>query len=483
MHMQLSSKIKGIVNISSANIISLALSMMTSFILPLFISVEQYGYWQLFILYTGYVGFFVLGFNDGIQLNYATYTYNKETAAIFRSFKKFIFLMTSIESVLLLFVAFYIYQSKVADLKVALMVIMNIIPTALIGMFIYMNQSTLRFKEYAWCNIFDKIIFAILMALLLCLQSQSAFPYICAYTLSRYSVIIYCYYSSKDVFCAKKIPLRLLRKDIICNFRNGFPLMIAVILGGPTIIVASRFLIEAKYGIDTFSSYSFALHTLIIAGQFIASVSTVFYPILKRCPRESLGEMYLSFDKISTLAGFILLISYFPAAYIVNTFYIKYSTILSYLYILYPLFIYQCKVNVLVTNMYKVKNQPIKLICVNGLGITINIIAIYAAYSLFNSVFAIALATVIGYMLWYYLLQVRTYFLEGWTLRPFIFADLFITVIFCFINWVISTENQDVNTSILYSCTLYTLLCMLICILFFKQLKSIWYQFKVLMKD
>ena len=52
-----------------SQLISLLSGLVLSFILPKYISVANYGYWQLFILYTGYVGFLHFGFNDGLYLN------------------------------------------------------------------------------------------------------------------------------------------------------------------------------------------------------------------------------------------------------------------------------------------------------------------------------------------------------------------------------------------------------------------------------
>ena len=48
--------------------ISLLTSVCMSFVLPKFLGIMQYGYWQLFIFYTSYVGFFHFGFNDGLYL-------------------------------------------------------------------------------------------------------------------------------------------------------------------------------------------------------------------------------------------------------------------------------------------------------------------------------------------------------------------------------------------------------------------------------
>ena len=54
MDMKISSKIKGIANVSFAHMLILGVSLGTSFLMPMFLSVESYGYWQLFSLYGSY---------------------------------------------------------------------------------------------------------------------------------------------------------------------------------------------------------------------------------------------------------------------------------------------------------------------------------------------------------------------------------------------------------------------------------------------
>ena len=48
--------------------ISLVMGVIQSLLVPKLLGVTQYGYWQLFIFYIGYVGFFHLGLNDGVYL-------------------------------------------------------------------------------------------------------------------------------------------------------------------------------------------------------------------------------------------------------------------------------------------------------------------------------------------------------------------------------------------------------------------------------
>lgn len=48
--------------------VSFLASVAMSLLVPKVLGVTAYGYWQLFVFYTSYSGFFLLGLNDGIYL-------------------------------------------------------------------------------------------------------------------------------------------------------------------------------------------------------------------------------------------------------------------------------------------------------------------------------------------------------------------------------------------------------------------------------
>ena len=52
----------------AAQFISLSVSVVMSLLVPKIVGVADYGYWQLFMFYTTYSGFFHLGLNDGVYL-------------------------------------------------------------------------------------------------------------------------------------------------------------------------------------------------------------------------------------------------------------------------------------------------------------------------------------------------------------------------------------------------------------------------------
>ncbi len=60
-----------IATLGAGTVLALAFNTMLVFLIPRLMSVEEYGYWRLFLLYAGYVGFLHFGFADGALLKWA----------------------------------------------------------------------------------------------------------------------------------------------------------------------------------------------------------------------------------------------------------------------------------------------------------------------------------------------------------------------------------------------------------------------------
>jgi O-antigen/teichoic acid export membrane protein len=381
------------------------------------------------------VGFGALGFNDGVHLNYATCSYDKKLASKFRSFSVLLFIMTLAETVVSVAVLTALFGTGHEKYTVFVFSVLNIIPVILNGLFTYMNQATMRFKEYAFGNMVDKFIFTVAMVVLILLGCKNYIFYIGAYTASRYLVSVYHFITSRDVFTQKPQPFGELKPEIVKNFKDGFSLMIAVLLNG-SIIVGSRVIVENFFGIEEFGAFSFSIHTLVVASQFISAIASVFYPILKRCPENELSNAYGAFDNLSSILSAVLLLSYYPAVVLINVMYVEYSTIISYFMFVYPLFIFQCKSNLLVINTLKVQRKQGVLIIATALAVVLNVVGAWIAYVCFGTVAAIAASTIITYALWYYVCQLFIYRMGEWKLRADTFTDLLFTVAFIAANFV-----------------------------------------------
>ena len=61
---------KDIASVSSSNVINLLIGIITGFLVPAFLSLDQYAYLKTFTLYIGFVGILHFGFIDGLYIKY-----------------------------------------------------------------------------------------------------------------------------------------------------------------------------------------------------------------------------------------------------------------------------------------------------------------------------------------------------------------------------------------------------------------------------
>lgn len=94
----------------SSNLISLIITTIVILIVPKLIGVKDYGYWQLYLFYTSYVGFLHFGWNDGIYLRYGGKEYKQLNQDLFFS----------------QFWMFVIFQMLVASIIISLSIFFNI---------------------------------------------------------------------------------------------------------------------------------------------------------------------------------------------------------------------------------------------------------------------------------------------------------------------------------------------------------------------
>ena len=61
---------KDLASVFSSNVINLIVIIITGFLVPAFLSLDQYAYLKTFTLYIGYVGVLHFGFIDGLYIKY-----------------------------------------------------------------------------------------------------------------------------------------------------------------------------------------------------------------------------------------------------------------------------------------------------------------------------------------------------------------------------------------------------------------------------
>ncbi|TXW88772.1 hypothetical protein D4M61_29975, partial [Klebsiella pneumoniae] len=145
----------------SANLFVMIISIITNLVLPIFLSVENYGYWQLYLFYYGYVGFFHFGWLDGIYLaeggnEYQDIDHRKIGSEFWYHLVYEIFIASIIVAISLIWIE---EQNK---LNVILFTSLAMVVTNCRTFLLLLFKATNRIKEYASLARNDRYIFLLI---------------------------------------------------------------------------------------------------------------------------------------------------------------------------------------------------------------------------------------------------------------------------------------------------------------------------------
>ena len=335
--------------------LSFILSALMSIIVPKVLSVNDFGYWQLFIFYTSYVGFFHFGFNDGIYLlnggkNYDELNYNEIGGAFWISF----FVQLILGVVFAIICSFFnmdFSRKLVLYSTVIYMLIFN--SSFCLG---YIFQATNDTKTYSKSVMIDKICFMFLLFFLLLFKINNYIWFIVAYIISKFISYIYSIYYGKEIFFVKNI---LIRKSIRCyieSVRVGFNLTIASV-ASMLILGIGRMIIDYVWGIEEFAKFSLVLSLASFAIMFISQVSMVLFPSLRQVSKEQQKNIYYKFRSVLSVVLPMIFVVSIPVKVIMQIWLPEYSNSLNYLILALPICFFDAKMNLLCNTYFKVLRE------------------------------------------------------------------------------------------------------------------------------
>lgn len=375
-----------------SQLISLLSGIVLSFILPKYISVANYGYWQLFILYTGYVGFLHFGFNDGLYLKLGGKTFESlDKKELNSSMCILLIQQVVLSSVLLVTILFF--EGNPIKRTMFVLLAVYVVVENLYKTMSFTLMATGRVNFYSRTVIYEKLLLLLSVLLLIIYKPQvNVGFYISAFVLAHFVVFV--------------ITTTQFRGFVINGLKNlnkGFRLYIdstkvgAVLLFSnlcSTFIVGSgRFVIENYWNIEMFARVSLALTLSSFILFFISQISYVLFPYIRRAKEENQAMILERSTFILTVCAVILFALFFPLYYVTKHWLPQYAETLPFLIMLAPLSFYDIKTNLLYNTYFKNLNKVKPLFTINLLTLSMALL-IYITSAQLNNIY-----TLVGGML------------------------------------------------------------------------------------
>lgn len=342
---------------------SLVLSVLISFLVPKLLGSVEFGYWQLFIFYTSYAGFFMLGINDGIYLingGKAIDRLNRKSIA-----SQFICGMTIqvFFATVIGLVGFCLVEDTLRSFVLVMTGVYLVISNAA-GFLGYVFQTVNETQWYSKSILISKIVLLPLVLLLVAFQIKDAEVYVVTYTVSQCCALVYCLIKARFLFAVGLLPPLRGLKETFASAKVGINLTIANV-ASMLVLGVARFVVDAEWGIETFGQFSFALTLENFFLTFVAQLAMVLFPALRQSSTEEKKQWFVGLRDGLSLLFPIAYVLYFPLSLIVSWWLPAYAEAVHYLTLLLPICVFESKMSLVGTTYYKVLRGERQLLTVN----------------------------------------------------------------------------------------------------------------------
>jgi O-antigen/teichoic acid export membrane protein len=384
---------RDLARVISANLIKFLIGVVNGFLIPAFLSLDQYAYLKSFTLYVGYVGILHLGFNDGIYLKYGGETKNRIILPALKY--EHDFLLRFQLAVTMFFVVLGFLRKDFIVIAFA----MTILPTNLQVFFDFFYQAIGEFSVYSKIKVFHPLIqLALNLTVIFIFKLNNYLPFVLSYLVSLYLS----YFVYELLFRRNFKPTNIQPYKNPSEIRNLFKVGIFIMLGNlSTILIYSldRWFVKLWLTVESFAYYSFAVSLMAIVNLVISSVAMTFYPYLSRGYTEKLLNKLKNYFII---VGSVSSISYFILSLIVTVFIPKYDQSLDIISILFAGFPAITVINALYLNLYKANKMERRYLSVAFKILLLSFVLNTFALLIKHNSQAIAIATTATLYIWFF---------------------------------------------------------------------------------
>ena len=464
MNTKLRNILENITYTFTANILTMLISIIMTLILPKFLGVTDYSYYQLYIFFISYVGFFHFGWIDGIYLKIGGMEYNDlEKSNYVTQFWMLNVLEIIIAAIISIFALFTIKNIDKSFVLISTSVcgVITILRTYLL----FILQSTNRIKEYAKYTRVDRFIYFALVIVFLFLGFKNYKIILYIDVFSKLVALVLCANKMKDIVFGKLNISKNTLLEIFENISIGIKLMLANI-ASTLIIGVVRFGIQKNWDIETFGKISLTLNISNLLMTFINAVAVIMFPLLRREEESNLPKIYVILRNTLMIFLYMMLIFYYPLKLILSTWLPQYADSLRYMALLFPICIYESKMSMLINTYLKSFRKEKSMLIINTISLILSLILTILSVFILNNltlailsiVFLLGFRCVIGELVLTKIMNILIYkdiILETVLTAIFIISSWFINNMFCSIIYTcfyliyVFIKRKDIKRTIL----------------------------------
>lgn len=380
---------KNFIYVFSSQIVVLISGLIKTLVIPVLLGLSDFGYWQIYVFYTVYIGIFTLGYGDGLYLRYGGYEFGNLPLSTIRTSN--IPLLALLASGSIGLAIYAVFNADPYRKIVFLAIGANVVILGITSIISLTLQATNLLKGYAVINSADKVFFSFALLALVNKEFRTLEYLITIDLATKLIVLVLLLQRYHQLYIGRLDPLRDGVREFFSSVSGGGALLLAN-LTGMLVLGVGRIVIEYFGDIDSYAYYSFSVSLSNIVLITITALSVVIYPSLKR---HHLND-YLSYFNKTTKTYFVfilvMLCGYFPAVVFIQLVAHQYTPVLQFLNIIFLVTVLQGKMQLVNNTFYKALRLERSMLIANSTSLLIAGILSFAGFLLFHSILVVAYA-------------------------------------------------------------------------------------------
>lgn len=395
--------LKDIIKVTLSNASLLLAGVATSFVLPKFFSMQDYGLYKVFNLYTTYIVLLQFGLSEGLYLYYGGRKKEEVSSEKFSIILWTVILLDAIIAATVIVVSYFALSEHYRF--IFLMIAFDILIVNITNIYQFLSQAIQRFTELSIRNLAKSVMTIVAVVLIAMINTGSDNVYL-GYRFYIITVVIinalllgWYVFTYRDLL---QFGIKIEWKTVWIFAKSGFPLCLSNVISS-LILAMDRQVVSIFFSTEEYAVYSFAYSMLTLFSTVITSIAVVIFPLLKQKAPEELKKEYKSSIAVIAFVISIMAIGYFPLCWFVKSFLPAYVASLDIFRIIIPGLMISSPVSIIIHNYFKTLNKNgtffVSSSAILGLSIVFNLIA----YFIFGTMSSISYASILVLLIWYFL--------------------------------------------------------------------------------
>ncbi len=384
------------------NVLSALLSQGISFLamacaslfIPRFLGVTEFGYWQLFLLYSGYVGVAHLGINDGVYLRLGgVHRDDVPKHQVAGEFWLVVIFQTLI-SILMVVLSMALVSDGLrlyVMFGTALYLLLSNVTNFIGYLFQAMNETIL----YSTSIMINRGLYLVSIIFSLIIGVDDCRILIAIYIACQGISLVYCLFHYQDFLICGLPPFRESLDITKSDMQSGSKLMVAN-FASSFVLNVSKFAIDARWGINVFSVVSFALTLGTFFLSFVNQVAMVLFPTLRGFDAKGLRTQYYRLRNLLGCALPIMYLAYFPLSLIIFWWLPEYKSSVDMLPLILPICMFDTKMSILSNTFYKVTRKENILLLFNVIACAVSVLGCAVGMFIANNPIVVVASSVVA---------------------------------------------------------------------------------------